>query len=215
MLFDLTTLDPSLGYKLMVSTITPRPIAWVVSQDAQGTLNAAPYSFFNAFASDPPVIGIGVGRRPSGVAKDTRANIEATRQFVVNLVDEDSATAMNVTAIDFPPDVNELAQAGLTTTPSTRVAPPRIAESPVAFECELVQVVDLGPHSGLVLGRIVAIHVRDSAVIDAARGYIDTPSLKLLGRMHGAGWYARTSDLFEMPRWTLKDWQARSGLADS
>lgn len=215
MLFDLTTLDPSLGYKLMVSTITPRPIAWVVSQDAQGTLNAAPYSFFNAFASDPPVIGIGVGRRPSGAAKDTRANIEATRQFVVNLVDEDSATAMNVTAIDFPPDVNELAQAGLTTTPSTRVAPPRIAESPVAFECELVQVVDLGPHSGLVLGRIVAIHVRDSAVIDAARGYIDTPSLKLLGRMHGAGWYARTSDLFEMPRWTLKDWQARSGLADS
>ncbi len=95
------------------------------------------------------------------------------------------------------------------------MAPPRIAESPVAFECELVQVVDLGPHSGLVLGRIVAIHVRDSAVIDAARGYIDTPSLKLLGRMHGAGWYARTSDLFEMPRWTLKDWQARSGLADS
>lgn len=215
MLFDLTTLDPSLGYKLMVSTITPRPIAWVVSQDAQGTLNAAPYSFFNAFASDPPVIGIGVGRRPSGAAKDTRANIEATRQFVVNLVDEDSATAMNVTAIDFPPDVNELAQAGLTTTPSTRVAPPRIAESPVAFECELVQVVDLGPHSGLVLGRIVAIHVRDSAVIDAARGHIDTPSLKLLGRMHGAGWYARTSDLFEMPRWTLKDWQARPGLADS
>ena len=211
MLFDLTTLDPALGYKLMVSTITPRPIAWVVSQDAQGELNAAPYSFFNAFASDPPVIGIGVGRRPSGAAKDTRANIEATRQFVVNLVDEDTAAAMNVTAIDFPPAVNELAQAGLTTIASARVAPPRIAESPVAFECELLQVVDLGPHSGLVLGRIVAIHVRDSAVIDAARGYIDTPSLKLLGRMHGAGWYARTSDLFEMPRWTLTDWQARQG----
>lgn len=207
MLFDLTTLDPAIGYKLMVSTITPRPIAWVVSQDAGGLLNAAPYSFFNAFASDPPIIGVGVGRRPSGAAKDTRANIEATREFVVNLVAEDTAQAMNITAIDFPPDVNELAEAGLTTQASTHVRPPRIAESPVAFECQLVQVVDLGPHSALVLGRILAIHIRDAMVLDAARGWVDTPALKLLGRMHGTGWYARTSDLFEMPRWTRAEWE--------
>lgn len=207
MLFDLATLTPSICYKLLVSTITPRPIAWVVSQDARGALNAAPYSFFNAFSSDPPVIGIGVGRRSTGVAKDTRANITETGEFVVNLVSEDTAAAMNVTAIEFGPDVNELAEAGLTACPSVRVKPPRIAESPVAFECALLQIVDLGPKSGLVLGRVLAIHVRDDAVLDAATGYVDTPRLNLLGRMHGTGWYVRTSDLFEMPRIPVSEWK--------
>lgn len=206
MLFDLATVDPAIGYKLLVSTIVPRPIAWVVSRDAGGTLNAAPYSFFNALSSDPPVIGIGVGRRATGSAKDTRANIMATREFVVNLVSEETAAAMNVTAIDFDPQVDELSQAGLTTAASARVTPPRIAESPVAFECELLQTIDLGPNSGIVLGRVLAIHVRDESVLDPARGYIDTPGLKLVGRMHGTGWYARTSDLFDMPRLSIRDW---------
>lgn len=206
MMFDLAAVDPRIGYKLLVSTITPRPIAWVVSQDATGTLNAAPFSFFNAFASDPPVVGLGIGRRSSGVSKDTRANIIATGEFVVNLVSEETAAAMNITAIDFNPDVDELAEAGLTTCPSSCVKPPRIAESPVAFECALRQVVELGPSSSLVLGRVLAVHVRDGAVIDPARGYVDTPSLKLIGRMHGTGWYARTSDLFEMPRLSLNEW---------
>jgi len=206
MLFDLTTIDPAIGYKLLVSTITPRPIAWVVSQDATGTLNAAPYSFFNALSSDPPVIGIGVGRRSGGSAKDTRANIASSREFVVNLVSEETAGAMNITAIDFAPEVDELARAGLTTVPSARVKTPRIAESPVAFECELLQIIDLGSNSGIVLGRVLAIHVRDESVLDPARGYIDTPGLHLIGRMHGTGWYARTSDLFDLPRWSLSDW---------
>lgn len=209
MLFDLTTLDASLGYRLLVSTITPRPIAWVVSQDEGGGLNAAPFSFFNAFSSDPPVIGLGVGRRPAGTPKDTRANILATGEFVVNLVSEETAHAMNVTAIDFEPTVDELAEARLTTLPSARVKPPRIAESPVALECALLQSVDLGPAYGLILGRVLAIHVRDSAVIDAARCHVDTPALHLIGRMHGTGWYARTTDLFEMPRLTRADAGAR------
>lgn len=209
MLFDLTTIDASLGYRLLVSTITPRPIAWVVSQDERGGLNAAPFSFFNAFSSDPPVIGLGVGRRPAGTPKDTRANILATGEFVVNLVSEETAHAMNVTAIDFEPTVDELAEARLTTLPSARVKPPRIAESPVALECALLQSVDLGPAYGLILGRVLAIHVRDSAVIDAARCHVDTPALHLIGRMHGTGWYARTTDLFEMPRLTRADAGAR------
>ena len=209
MLFDLSTIDPSLGYKLLVSTITPRPIAWVVSRDAAGVLNAAPYSFFNAFSSNPPVVGVGVGPRPAGAAKDTRSNIEVTREFVVNLVSEEMAQAMNVTAIDFPPEVDELAEAGLATLPSAKIATPRIAESPVAFECVLQQIVDFGNGNGLILGRVVAIHLRDTAVLDAANAYVDTPALKLIGRMHGTGWYAKTSDRFEMPRWTLKEWRAR------
>ena len=139
-----------------------------------------------------------------------RENIREARQFVVNLVSEENAAAMNITAIDFDHGVNELAQAGLTTLPSIRVKPPRIAESPVAMECELMQIVDLGSSSGLVLGRVLAMHVRDDAVIDPAKHYIDTPKLKLIGRMHGSGWYARTSDLFEMPRIPLADWQSRS-----
>jgi len=116
---------------------------------------------------------------------------------------------MNVTAIGFDYGVKELTEAGLTTLASVRVQPPRIAESPVAMECELLQIVELGPDTGLVLGRVLAMHVRDGAVLDAEKHYVDTPGLKLIGRMHGAGWYARTSDLFELPRIALDDWKRK------
>ena len=154
-------------------------------------------------------MGIGIGSRKPGQAKDTRANIRETGQFVVNLVGEENATQMNITAIDFDPNVDELAVAGLTPLPSVHVKPPRIAESPVAMECELMQIVDLG-ESGLVLGRVLAMHVRDDVVMDA-KNYIDTPKLRLIGRMHGGGWYARTSDLFELPRIPVKDWEQKTG----
>ena len=209
MLFDFAEISSKDRYKLLVSTVTPRPIAWVVSLDPQGILNAAPFSFFNAFSGDPPVVGIGMGSHNPSRPKDTRTNIRDTGQFVVNLVSEDMAEAMNVTAIDFGPEVDELAEAGLTSTPSVHVKPPRITESPVALECELIQIVELGAESGLVLGRVVAMHIRDEAVIDPKTRYIDTPSLKLIGRMHGTGWYARTSDLFNMPRIALEKWKGR------
>lgn len=208
MLFDFAEIEPRECYKLLVSTVTPRPIAWVVSQDSSGLVNAAPFSFFNAFSGDPPVVGIGIGSRKPGHPKDSRANIRETGEFVVSLVSQETAAAMNVTAIDFDHGVNEIEQAGLTPLPSVRVKPPRIAESPVSMECKLIQIVELGPNSGLVLGRVVAMHVRDEAVIDAAKHYIDTPKLDLIGRMHGSGWYARTSDLFEMPRIPLEEWKA-------
>ena len=200
MLFDFADVAPKNRYKLIVSTVTPRPIAWVVSQDAAGVLNAAPFSFFNAFCSDPPIIGIGIAGRSSGSHKDTRANVAATGEFVVNLVSDETAQAMNLTAIDFDPHIDELAEAGLTAHASVRVKPPRIAESPVAMECVLHQIVDFSPTNSLVLGRILAMHVRDDAVIDAATAYIDTPKLHLIGRMHGSSWYARTTDLFELSR---------------
>jgi flavin reductase (DIM6/NTAB) family NADH-FMN oxidoreductase RutF len=206
MLFDFSELPARECYKLLVSTVTPRPIAWVVSLDREGILNAAPFSFFNAFSGDPPVVGVGIGSHTPPEPKDTRANIRDTGEFVVNLVSEEVAPAMNITAVEFQRGVNELEKAGLNTLPSVRVKPPRIAQSPVAMECQLMQIVELGPHNGLVLGRVVAMHVRDDAVIDPARNYIDTPKLKLIGRMHGAGWYARTTDLFEMPRIPLKKW---------
>ena len=108
MLFDFGKIPPREGYKLLVSTVTPRPIAWVTSQNAEGRLNAAPFSFFNCFAGDPPVIGIGMGSHEPGRPKDTRLNIRDTKEFVVNLVSEDNAEAMNITAIEFEREVNEI-----------------------------------------------------------------------------------------------------------
>jgi flavin reductase (DIM6/NTAB) family NADH-FMN oxidoreductase RutF len=207
MLFDFATISAKERYKLLVSTVVPRPIAWIVSQDLNGQLNAAPFSFFNAFAGDPPVVGIGIGSHDHVRPKDTRRNIRDTKQFVVNLVSEETAAAMNVTAIEFEPGVSELAQAGLTAVPSLYVKPPRIAESPVSMECELMQIVELGLESSLVLGRVLAMHVREDCIIDAGRHYIDTPKLKLIGRMHGSGWYVRTSDLFSMDRISREAWK--------
>jgi flavin reductase (DIM6/NTAB) family NADH-FMN oxidoreductase RutF len=210
MLFDFATLSPQNRYKLLVSTVVPRPIAWVVTQDLDGTLNAAPYSFFNAFANDPPVICIGIGGRGPGDVKDTGGNIRRTGEFVVNLVNEATVQQMNITAIDFPIEINEIAQAGLTTIPSVKVKPPRIAESPVAMECERLATVELGNDRALVMGRVLAMHVRDDAVMNVDKCYIDTPKLELVGRMHGAGMYIHTRDTFEVPRIKLEDWTTDS-----
>jgi flavin reductase (DIM6/NTAB) family NADH-FMN oxidoreductase RutF len=213
MLFDFATVPPREAYKLLVSCVVPRPIAWVVSQDSAGVINAAPFSFFNAFSDNPAVIGFGCGPRPEGASKDTAANIRATGQFVVCLVPESAVHGMNTTAIDFPPGIDELAEAGLSTVASTRVKPPRIAESPVAMECETFQLVPAGRHT-IVLGRVLAMHIRDDCMLDPAKFYVDTPKLGLIGRMHGRGWYARTSDRFEVPRLTVAEWEARKKAAE-
>ena len=207
MLFDFAELAPKDRYKLLVSTVVPRPIAWVVTQGRDGRRNAAAFSFFNAFGDEPPVVVIGVGRRSSGDRKDTAANIHETGQFVVNLVAAEVAEAMNVTAIEFGPEVDEIAEAGLTPLPSVKVAPPRLAESPVAMECERLVILDLDPSWSLIVGRVLAMHVRDDAVMDAAKCYIDTAKLDLIGRMHGRGLYVRTRDLFDIPRIPVQDWK--------
>ena len=208
MMFDFETLPARDRYKLLVSTVVPRPIAWVVSQDLAGQVNAAPYSFFNAFGDDPAVIAIGCGPRAPGVPKDTLANIRATGQFVVCMVPEAQMHAMVVTATDFPEGTDEMEIAGLTKIASTRVAPPRIGESPVAMECETFQLVEAGRHT-IVIGRVLAMHVRDDAVMSVEKSYIDTPKLELVGRMHGSGWYARTTDRVEVPRYTAEQWAAK------
>ncbi len=208
MFFDFETLPTADRYKLVVSTIVPRPIAWVVTQDAEGVVNAAPYSFFNAFSDNPVVIGIGCGPKPTGATKDTLANIQALGQFVVCLVPQSHLPHMNITATDFGPEVDELEEAKLTKIPSNKIKVPRIGESPVALECETFQLIPVGHHT-IVLGKVLAMHVRDDAVMDPVKNYIDTPKLDLVGRMHGRGWYTRTSDMVEVPRISLADWEAR------
>lgn len=208
MFFDFETLPASERYKLVVSTVVPRPVAWVVSQDAAGVVNAAPFSFFNVFTDDPVVIGIGIGPKPSGSFKDTLANIKALNQFVVCLVPHSHIHAMNTTAIDFDAGVDELDEASLTKIPSTKIKVPRIGESPVAMECETFQLIPVGHHT-IVLGKVVAMHIRDEAVMDPAKHYVDTPKLDLVGRMHGRGWYTTTRDRMEVPRIGVAEWEAK------
>ncbi|MGH7153488.1 MAG: flavin reductase family protein [Acetobacteraceae bacterium] len=210
MLFDFSALDTENANKLLVSTVVPRPIAWVTTEDVDGTLNAAPFSFFNAVSGNPPVVAIGIGGRGPGDVKDTGGNIRRTGQFVVNLVSNTLARQMNITAIEFPKHVNELTEAGLSTVPSARVKPPRIAESPVSLECERLVIVEIGVDRAVVLGKVLAIHIADDAVLDPIRCYVDTPRLDLIGRMHGRGWYARTTDRFDMPRIDVEDWPTRA-----
>ena len=200
MLFDFQTISPKNAYKLLVSTVVPRPIAWVVTQSPEGETNAAPFSFFNAFSGDPPVVCLGIGSHEPGRPKDTASNIAATGELVVNLVSEELATRMNITAFEYPRGVDEMREAGLTPVPSAKVKPPRIGESPVSFECVKMAIHPLGADSALVVARVVAMHIEDALVLDPERCHVDTPRLHLIGRMHGAGMYARTTDLFEMPR---------------
>jgi flavin reductase (DIM6/NTAB) family NADH-FMN oxidoreductase RutF len=195
--FDFSQLAPADAFKLLASVVVPRPIAWVVSQSPQGRVNAAPFSFFNVVSSDPPIVALGIGPR-GGQLKDTSRNILATGEFVINVVSAELAQQMNHTSLDYVADVEELVRAGLQTAPSQAVAPPRIAQSPAALECRVWQVVDAAPQRVIVLARVVAMYLRDEALLDPVRFHVDTPGLQLLGRMHGAGWYAHTSDLFQM-----------------
>lgn len=202
--FDFSAIPAQVWSKLLNAVVVPRPIALTTTVDGQGRINAAPFSYFNAMGSNPPVVALGTGRN-----KHTAVNIAATGEFVVNLVPFDLAEAMNITAIDFAEGVDELAEAGLTPVPSMAVRPPRIAECPASLECRLIQAVDTGG-SIIQIGRVLHLHVRDD-LVDVERTRIHTDRMDLIGRMHGGGWYARTTDLFDLQRIPLADWQDGRG----
>ena len=185
--------------RVLTGVVVPRPIAFVSTMSKDGLINLAPYSFFNAVAYDPPTIVFSSSRHAGEKRKDTLAHIEETGEFVVNMVVDDIAEAMNRTAAEYPSEVNEFEIAGLTPAPSEKVRPPRVAESPVNMECRLLQVVPLGQgdhQHGLVIGEIVLMHIRDD-IIDGHR--INHQRLKPTGRLAGS-MYCHTSDVFEMVR---------------
>lgn len=188
-------------YKLMVGSVTPRPIALVTTLGHDGP-NAAPFSFFNAVGSDPAMLMFSVGDR-SGKAKDTVRNIRETPEFVVHIVSDAIREKMNVCAVDYPYGVNELEKAGFTAVPSSRVRVPRIAEAPVALECRLMQIVELGrkPYH-VVFGEVVYFHYHDGIVND--RFHVDVAAVNPVGRLAGKGGYCRVTDCFEMPRIPLE-----------
>lgn len=202
--FDFGALSAEARYRLLASTILPRPIAWVVTASADGVVNAAPYSFFNVFGADRPVVALGILARP-GRPKDTAANIRATGEFVVNLVPYALAEAMNATCVDAPPEVDEIALADLHAASSIAVRPPRIAESPVALECRMTHLLETGPGQLLVVGEVLHAHYAAHVLTgDPARPRVDGGALDLVGRMHGPTAYTRTRDLFDLnrPLWT-------------
>ena len=205
--FDLARIPTADAYKLLVSTVVPRPIALATTVDSEGRVNAAPFSFFNAVSSVPPVVVLGIspGAASEDGYKDTERNIRDSGEFVVNLVDEVLAERMNICAIDFSAGTGELEKAELTPLPSVGVRPPRIAQSPVSFECRRITGLSLGPRSTLEVGSVIHIHIRDD-LVDPAKMYVRTEKMRLIARMHGRGWYARTSDLFLMDRLDLETW---------
>lgn len=198
MLFEMSQLTEPQRYKLLTSSITPRPIAWVTSLSATGALNAAPFSCFNMLGHTPPMLVLGIQQRDDGSYKDTCANIMATGEMVVNLVTEADAAAMNFTSVEAPAEFDEIAAAGIGVTASLHVAPPRISSAPVSFECRTFQVIRPGPQQTIILGEILAVHVDDAFILDAQGFHLDTPRMRLIGRMQGPGWYARCTDLFQL-----------------
>jgi flavin reductase (DIM6/NTAB) family NADH-FMN oxidoreductase RutF len=193
-------------YGMLLNSVAPRPIAWVSTVSPSGQPNLAPFSFFNVVCVNPPLLAFAPGlRQPKqqeashGEAKDTLRNIRETKEFVVNIVTYELAEAMNLTSGEYDSAVNEFELAKLTPEPSTIVRPPRVAESPVSFECKLHQILDFStaPTSGsLVMGQIVSIHIDDAHLKD---GRLDRNSLDLIGRMGGIQ-YTRTTQRFEMVR---------------
>jgi flavin reductase (DIM6/NTAB) family NADH-FMN oxidoreductase RutF len=188
-------------YKIMIGSVLPRPIGWVSSIDANGQPNLAPFSFFNAVCANPPHVLFCPGIRSADRnPKDTLKNVRETGEFVVNIVTEATAEAMNITATELPADVNEFEAAGLTAVPSVTVKPPRVGESPIHYECKVAQIVDLGSEPGggsVVIGRVVHLHVDDSLLIGEDK--IDLEKLKPIGRLAGAS-YCRVTDVFDMIR---------------
>jgi len=195
---DFAKISPADRYKFLCAVVVPRPIAWVTTVSPTGVVNVAPFSFFNAMGSQPAIVALGISSRGKGVPKDTFRNIQDTREFVVNLVTYAARELMNRTAADFPPEVSELAAVGLEARPSLVVKPPRLVLSPVHLECKLATIVEVGRNQ-VTIGEIVYAHIADE-YYDPVRGYVASEKLDLIARMHGRGWYARTTDLFEQPR---------------
>ncbi len=196
---DPETLPIRERYQLLIGSILPRPIAWVSTISSDGKTNLAPFSFFTGIAANPMTVCFAPVNNREGKQKDTLVNVKATRQFVVNVANEDNADKMNRTSAPYPYGVSEFEQVGLTAVPSLKVKPPRVKESPIAMECELVQIVEVstGPLGGnLVIGKVVCYHADDAVLKD---GRLSHKNVKAIGRMEG-DWYARTRDAFELPR---------------
>ncbi len=199
MRLDPETLAVRDRYLLMIATILPRPIAWVSTVSPEGVPNLAPFSFFTGICANPMTVCFAPVNDRHGKKKDTLINVELTKQFTVNIVNEANAEKMNQTSAPYAYGVNEFEKCGVTPLKSDVVKPPRVKESPVSYECELMQIVRVGEGAlagNLVIGKVLMFHC-DDALYNA--GKIKHQDIHAIGRMEGA-WYARSNDAFELPR---------------
>ena len=210
MFFNFSQLQARDAYKLLAGTVVPRPIALVTSLGENGVVNAAPYSFFNAIGADPALIILGVGtdNRASSVGKDTARNIRARGEFVVNLVARDMAEAMNICAVDFPPEQSEIEAAQLKLADSQIIGVPRLSDSPVSLECREHTTLNIG-RNRLIIGEVLGIWIND-AFVQADNFHVDSAGLNLIGRMGGGGGYTETQQPFEIARFSYDEWRARN-----
>jgi len=197
MFYDAVANTHGLKWDPFKALVTPRPIGWISTLGKSGVVNLAPYSFFNAVSTDPHFVMFSSGGR-----KDSQRNAEETGEFVCSLATYDLRDAMNRTSQHVGPEVDEMALAGLTPAPSKLVAPPRVAESPIAFECRYWRTIDLpGPHGGpgthaIVLGQVVGVHIDDSVIVGDR---VDVTKVKPIARL-GYGDYAVIDEVFELTR---------------
>lgn len=187
-------------YHLLVGLVTPRPIAWVTTRSQSGVINLAPFSFFNAFGANPPVVVFSPTLRRDGTKKDTLKNIESSGEFVINAAVASLAEKVNLTSKELPSDESELTLAELHVAPSKSIATPRVAESPFALECKVIQILPIGNgpiSANLVIGQVLHLHI-DDKVLDP-QGKVDPRKLQTVARLGGDYW-CHTQDLFEQRR---------------
>lgn len=200
---DLNQLATRERYAWMISTILPRPIAFVSTISPEGVLNLAPFSYFNGVSSTPPILSVSVGPKRGAVQKDTVANVEATGELVVNIVTESIAEAMVKTASNWPAEVSEFDVSGLTPVGSTIVGPPRVEESPVNFECRLAEIVKVGKvgyETSIILAEVVMLHVADEVL---RNGMPDPEKIRPLARL-GGDMYAGIGPVRSIPRFEIE-----------
>lgn len=199
--FDPSTLPPADMYALLTGCVIPRPIAFVSSLSKNGVANLAPFSFFNAGGAHPPSLVFSTVTSGASRDKDTLHNVRETGEYVVHIVPWTIRESMNQASADYPPEVDEFVEAGLTKAPSVKVRPWRVVECPIAFECRLFQILEHGAgpfHANYVIGEVVHLHIAESVLVN---GRVDASRVDAIARLGGPNYTHVTSDtIFPMPR---------------
>jgi flavin reductase (DIM6/NTAB) family NADH-FMN oxidoreductase RutF len=203
--FDFAALNARERYKLLIGTVIPRPIAFITTISKDGRHNAGPFSFFNVLTHDPAIVAIGVENYEDGRMKDTSRNIRDTEDFTVHIVDDALAAQMEICAVKFGPDVDELAEAGLETVPGEAVRSPRIISAPAALECRRYMTLEVGKAREIILGQVLGIHIR-ADIVDPTRLHVDQDKMDAIGRLGGHS-YARTRDQFDIRTPTVAEYE--------